>query len=150
MLYRPLSQCVANNYYLLLCIIILNFLFTWQKDEFSEELVTVQKEERKGQEAREAVIKDKAEEQKQQVSLICFVLTRTLSLKRLCVLLESFFLFSLEASLKMCVISVVLVTSPFFFLVTPLPSIQSTYSSLGRVFFCLLFTCLCIYFSFLK
>lgn len=74
MLYRLLSQCVVNNYYLLSCIIILNFLFTWQKDEFSEELVTVQKEERKGQEACEAVIKDKAEEQKQQVSLIGFVL----------------------------------------------------------------------------
>lgn len=74
LLYRPLSQCVVNNYYLLSCIIILNFLFTWQKDEFSEELVTVQKEERKGQEACEAVIKDKAEEQKQQVSLIGFVL----------------------------------------------------------------------------
>ncbi|XP_065493295.1 coiled-coil domain-containing protein 141 isoform X2 [Caloenas nicobarica] len=39
-----------------------------KKDEFSEELVTVQKEERKGQEAREAVIKDKAEEQKQQMA----------------------------------------------------------------------------------
>ncbi|KAM6080880.1 coiled-coil domain-containing protein 141 isoform 2-T2 [Theristicus caerulescens] len=37
-----------------------------KKDEFSEELVTVQKEERNGQEACEAVIKDKAEEQKQQ------------------------------------------------------------------------------------
>ncbi|KAK2532602.1 Ccdc141 isoform A [Columba livia] len=39
-----------------------------KKDEFSEELVTVQKEERKGQEACEAVIKDKAEEQKQQMA----------------------------------------------------------------------------------
>ncbi|KAM6080882.1 coiled-coil domain-containing protein 141 isoform 4-T4 [Theristicus caerulescens] len=38
-----------------------------KKDEFSEELVTVQKEERNGQEACEAVIKDKAEEQKQQM-----------------------------------------------------------------------------------
>ncbi|XP_009951167.1 PREDICTED: coiled-coil domain-containing protein 141, partial [Leptosomus discolor] len=37
-----------------------------KKDEFSEELVTVQKEERNGQEACEAVIKDKVEEQKQQ------------------------------------------------------------------------------------
>ncbi|XP_009330631.1 PREDICTED: coiled-coil domain-containing protein 141 [Pygoscelis adeliae] len=39
-----------------------------KKDEFSEELVTVQKEERNGQEACEAVIKDKAEEQKQQMA----------------------------------------------------------------------------------
>ncbi|OPJ80121.1 coiled-coil domain-containing protein 141 [Patagioenas fasciata monilis] len=39
-----------------------------KKDEFSEELVAVQKEERKGQEAREAVSKDKAEEQKQQMA----------------------------------------------------------------------------------
>ncbi|XP_075566500.1 coiled-coil domain-containing protein 141 isoform X2 [Pelecanus crispus] len=37
-----------------------------KKEEFSEELVTVQKEERNGQEACEAVTKDKAEEQKQQ------------------------------------------------------------------------------------
>ncbi|XP_075009452.1 coiled-coil domain-containing protein 141 isoform X2 [Calonectris borealis] len=37
-----------------------------KKDEFSEELVAVQKEERNGQEACETVIKDKAEEQKQQ------------------------------------------------------------------------------------
>ncbi|XP_075368270.1 coiled-coil domain-containing protein 141 isoform X1 [Mycteria americana] len=37
-----------------------------KKEEFSEELVTVQKEERNGQEACEAVIKDKVEEQKQQ------------------------------------------------------------------------------------
>ncbi|XP_075612659.1 coiled-coil domain-containing protein 141 isoform X2 [Balearica regulorum gibbericeps] len=39
-----------------------------KKDEFSEELVTVQKEERNGQEACEAVLKDKAEEQKQQMA----------------------------------------------------------------------------------
>ncbi|KAM6259278.1 coiled-coil domain-containing protein 141 [Spheniscus humboldti] len=39
-----------------------------KKDEFSEELVTVQKEERNGQEACEAVIKDKAEEQNQQMA----------------------------------------------------------------------------------
>lgn len=44
------------------------FLFTWQKDEFSEDLVTVQKEDRNGQETYEADIKDKPEEQKQQVS----------------------------------------------------------------------------------
>ncbi|XP_009897406.2 coiled-coil domain-containing protein 141 [Dryobates pubescens] len=37
-----------------------------KKAEFSEELVTVQKEERNGQEACEAVIKDREEEQKQQ------------------------------------------------------------------------------------
>ncbi|XP_029875055.1 coiled-coil domain-containing protein 141 isoform X2 [Aquila chrysaetos chrysaetos] len=39
-----------------------------KKDEFSEELVTVQKEDRNGQEAYEANIKDKPEEQKQQMS----------------------------------------------------------------------------------
>ncbi|XP_074685355.1 coiled-coil domain-containing protein 141 isoform X3 [Strix aluco] len=39
-----------------------------KKDEFSEELVTVQKEERDGQEACEAVMKDKPEEQKQQMA----------------------------------------------------------------------------------
>ncbi|XP_059676159.1 coiled-coil domain-containing protein 141 isoform X2 [Gavia stellata] len=39
-----------------------------KKDEFYEELVTVQKEERNGQEACEDVIKDKAEEQKQQMT----------------------------------------------------------------------------------
>ncbi|XP_030342540.1 coiled-coil domain-containing protein 141 isoform X3 [Strigops habroptila] len=39
-----------------------------KKSEFSEELVTFQKEERNGQEACEAVIKEKAEEQKQQMS----------------------------------------------------------------------------------
>ncbi|XP_062496617.1 coiled-coil domain-containing protein 141 isoform X1 [Pezoporus occidentalis] len=37
-----------------------------KKGEFSEELVTFQKEERNGQEAGEAVIKEKEEEQKQQ------------------------------------------------------------------------------------
>ncbi|XP_014809969.1 PREDICTED: coiled-coil domain-containing protein 141 isoform X2 [Calidris pugnax] len=41
-----------------------------KKDEFSEDLVTVQKEERNGQEACEIVIKDKAEEQKQQLSSV--------------------------------------------------------------------------------
>ncbi|XP_051479890.1 coiled-coil domain-containing protein 141 [Apus apus] len=40
-----------------------------KKDELSEELVTVQKEERNGQEACEALIKDKSEEQKQQMEL---------------------------------------------------------------------------------
>jgi len=44
----------------------------WQKEEFSEELVTVEKEERNGQEACEAVSKDKAEEQKQQVIFFFF------------------------------------------------------------------------------
>ncbi|KAM9629164.1 coiled-coil domain-containing protein 141 isoform 5-T7 [Morphnus guianensis] len=39
-----------------------------KKDEFSEELVTVQKEDRNGQEAYEADIKDKPEEQKQQMA----------------------------------------------------------------------------------
>ncbi|XP_075286502.1 coiled-coil domain-containing protein 141 isoform X3 [Opisthocomus hoazin] len=39
-----------------------------KKEEFSEELVTVEKEERNGQEACEAVSKDKAEEQKQQMA----------------------------------------------------------------------------------
>ncbi|XP_074450077.1 coiled-coil domain-containing protein 141 isoform X6 [Larus michahellis] len=39
-----------------------------KKDEFSEELVTVQKEERNGQEARETALKDKAEQQKQQMA----------------------------------------------------------------------------------
>ncbi|XP_010187027.1 PREDICTED: coiled-coil domain-containing protein 141 [Mesitornis unicolor] len=41
----------------------------FKKGEFSEKLVTVQKEERNSQEACEAVIKDKAEEQKQQMAL---------------------------------------------------------------------------------
>ncbi|KAM6421116.1 coiled-coil domain-containing protein 141 [Rhynochetos jubatus] len=39
----------------------------FKKHEFSEELVTVQKEERNGQEACELVIKEKAEEQTQQM-----------------------------------------------------------------------------------
>ncbi|XP_074000886.1 coiled-coil domain-containing protein 141 [Numenius arquata] len=41
-----------------------------KKDEFSEDLVTVQKEDRNGQEACEIVIKDKAEEQKQQIASV--------------------------------------------------------------------------------
>ncbi|XP_009883926.1 PREDICTED: coiled-coil domain-containing protein 141 [Charadrius vociferus] len=40
-----------------------------KKDEFSEELVAVQKEERNGQEACEAVIKDEVEEQKQEFQM---------------------------------------------------------------------------------
>ncbi|XP_074884437.1 coiled-coil domain-containing protein 141 isoform X2 [Buteo buteo] len=39
-----------------------------KKDEFSEDLVTVQKEDRNGQETYEADIKDKPEEQKQQMA----------------------------------------------------------------------------------
>ncbi|XP_063197942.1 coiled-coil domain-containing protein 141 isoform X2 [Chroicocephalus ridibundus] len=39
-----------------------------KKDEFSEELVTVQKEERNGQEACKTALKDKAEQQKQQMA----------------------------------------------------------------------------------
>ncbi|XP_069717127.1 coiled-coil domain-containing protein 141 isoform X2 [Phaenicophaeus curvirostris] len=39
-----------------------------KKDEFSEELITVKKEERNGQEPCESVIKDKAEEQNQQIA----------------------------------------------------------------------------------
>lgn len=62
---QSISQCVANNSYLSLCTNLLNFLLTWQKVDFSEELITVKKEERNGQEACETV---KEVEQKQQVS----------------------------------------------------------------------------------
>lgn len=48
----------------------LTFLFSWQKVEFCEELITLKIEERNGQEACETV---KEVEQKQQVSSIIWV-----------------------------------------------------------------------------
>lgn len=72
----------------------LNLLFTWQKDEFAGELVTVQKEGNSQEECE-----DKADGKKYQVGFI-FVLTRTSFVRRLRTLLESLLIFTHKAPLR--------------------------------------------------